>query len=198
MGTRCLKNKHLRPTFIFITGLLLGLSMKIKEPDVFNRQAICTIVLSLTLGLLLAGCSGGDSTSYNGSNTGNSAVTSNSAPANSTAKNTGNPQATTNFEGNVEAVNCESVVGWVWDRTQPNAPIKVDIYDGETKIGTLTADAPRQDLTKAGIGNGAHGFLLPIPASLRDGKPHSIWVGVTGTDFAINKQNPKQVTCPAG
>jgi hypothetical protein len=167
----------------------------------FNRRTIFTIVLNLTLGLLLAGCN--DSTGDNGSSTGNSGGTSNSAPANSTAnspaKKTGNqPAANTNFEGNVEAANCESVVGWVWDRTQPNAPLKVDVYDGETKLATLTAEAPRQDLTKAGIGNGSHGFLYPIPPSLRDGKPHSIWIGVTGTDFAINKQTPKKVTCPAG
>lgn len=161
----------------------------------FNRRMICTIVLNLTLGLLLAGC--GDSTGDGASNTGNTAVTSNSAPANSTAKNTGNQQATTTLEGNVEAANCESVVGWVWDRTRPNAPLQVDIYDGETKLATLTAEAPRQDLSKAGIGNGTHGFLYPIPASLKDGKPHSIWVGVSGTDFAINKETPKKVTCPA-
>lgn len=171
----------------------------------FNRRTICTIVLNLTLALLLAGCNG--STDDSASNAGNSAVTtSNSAPANpapktgvnQTAKTTPNQQANTNFEGNVEAANCESVVGWVWDRTQPNAPLPVDIYDGQTKLATLTAGAPRQDLVKAGIGNGAHGFLYPIPPNLRDGKPHSIWVGVAGTDFTINKPTPKKVTCPAG
>lgn len=155
-----------------------------------GRRAVCAIILSLTLALLLAGCG-------SGSDMGNGAVTSNSAPANSAAKDSANRQAASNFEGNVEAANCESVVGWVWDRTRPNAPLQVDIYDGETKLATLAAEAPRQDLSKAGIGNGSHGFLYPIPASLRDGKPHSIWVGVSGTDFSINKETPKKVTCPA-
>jgi hypothetical protein len=145
---------------------------------------------------MLAGCNG--STGDNAANTADRPVAANSAPASSTAKNNSNQQAQTNFEGNVEAVNCESVVGWVWDRSRPDASLEVDIYDGETKLATLTAEAPRPDLVKANIGNGAHGFLYPIPPGLRDGKPHSIWVGVAGTDFAINKQAPKRVTCPAG
>jgi hypothetical protein len=98
----------------------------------------------------------------------------------------------------VEAANCESVVGWVWNPAQPDAAVRVDVYDGATRLTTLTANAPRQDLAGAGKGNGAHGFLFAIPANLRDGKPHSIWMGISGTEFNINKAKPRTITCPAG
>lgn len=107
------------------------------------------------------------------------------------------PRAPANYEGNLDAVSCEAIVGWAWDRNQPNTPIRLDIYDGETKIDTITASSLRQDLIAAGKGNGAHGFVHPTPARLKDGKPHSIWLAISGTEFQLNKANPTRVTCPA-
>ena len=102
-----------------------------------------------------------------------------------------------NYEGNLDAANCEGIVGWAWDKNQPNTPLRLDVYDGETKIETVTASSVRQDLVKVGKGNGGHGFVLMTPARLRDGKPHSLWLAISGTDFYVNKPNPIKLTCPA-
>lgn len=98
-------------------------------------------------------------------------------------------------EGNVDTVDCAVVVGWVWDPRQPDASLLVDVYDGGIKLETIAADRFREDLLAAGKGNGAHGFLYHIPDSLRDNKPHSIWVGVSSVDDSLNRRNPVVMTC---
>src|SRR4051794_20531040 len=59
--------------------------------------------------------------------------------------------------GNFEAIDCNGMVGWVWDPTQPDVAISIEILDGTTVIGTAKADEFRQDLLNAKIGNGKHG-----------------------------------------
>ena len=76
--------------------------------------------------------------------------------------------------GSLDRVGCERIEGWAWDRQEPDTPIAVEIYDGETLVVTVTADRPRQDLVKARKGNGRHGFVIKTPPSLRDGKSHEI------------------------
>jgi hypothetical protein len=72
------------------------------------------------------------------------------------------------------------IAGWAFDSNQPDTPIKVDIYDGDAKLETVLADEPRGDL-KEGYGNGKHAFNRPIPDKLKDGKPHTIHVIISGT-----------------
>jgi Protein of unknown function (DUF616) len=98
-------------------------------------------------------------------------------------------------EGHVDVVDCNIIAGWVWDPRQPDTPLAVDIYDGKTKLDTITADWFREDLRAAGKGNGAHGFIYHVPDSLRDGKPHSIRVAVAFTKDSLNGQNPATLRC---
>src|SRR2546423_3980111 len=56
------------------------------------------------------------------------------------------------------------IAGWAWDKAQPNTPVTVEIYDGTVRIGTVSADAFRQDLLKAGVGDGRHSFEFRMPA----------------------------------
>lgn len=82
-------------------------------------------------------------------------------------------------------------------RAQSDAPLRPDIYGGETKIETVTVSTPRQDAVTAPKGDGAHGFFISTPVRPRDDQPHSIRHGFSGTDFHLNKSNQPQVTCPA-
>lgn len=178
----------------------------------FNRRAVYFTLLVLICCVLLLGCedagdedTGGAAPTSSPAATNQSGGTTTASPA---AANTGASKGAAsdkqlvpmpaNYEGNLDAANCEGIVGWAWDRNQPNTPLRLDVYDGETKIETVTASSVRQDLVKAGKGNGGHGFVLLTPARLRDGKPHSIWLAISGTDFYINKPNPIKLTCPAG
>ena len=93
------------------------------------------------------------------------------------------------FEGYNDGLDANNVWGWAWDKSQPNSPIEVDIYDspytvvpaGTPLIARVTANLFRQDLLDAGKGNGYHAFTYPIPGNLQDGQTHSIHVTYAGT-----------------
>jgi hypothetical protein len=101
------------------------------------------------------------------------------------------------LEGFFDSADCSQLVGWAWDANLPNTPISVDIYDGPNKIATVLADQFRQDLLDAGKGNGVHGFVFNTPPSLKNGQPHSLAVGFTGTFNGLGN-NPKVINCPIG
>lgn len=101
------------------------------------------------------------------------------------------------YEGYHDRADCNFIEGWAWDRNQPNTPINVDIYDGGTKIMTVPANRFRQDLFNAGKGNGYHGFSVATPASLKDGRSHTIYVKYGGTSNNLNTTG-KTITCQSG
>jgi hypothetical protein len=184
----------------------------------FNGRAahFTLLVLISIFCLSLAGCGDGSDTDdgaatptpaatassqSGGTQPGASPAASNAAAPKAGAGSELKPELTrapANYEGNLDAANCQGIVGWAWDKNQPNAPLRLDIYDLETKVDTVTASAVRDDLVTAHKGNGAHGFTIPTPARLKDGKPHYIWLAFTGTNFHLNKGGPITVTCPAG
>ena len=103
-------------------------------------------------------------------------------------------------DGYLDVADCNTISGWAWDRTAPNAAILVDIYDGTSLIaGGVLANQFRQDLLNAGKGNGSHAFGIATPASLKDGKPHSISVKFTSGSNAGNHLGsaPRPIVCSA-
>jgi hypothetical protein len=90
----------------------------------------------------------------------------------------------------------EVIVGWAWDLKKPDTAVKVDIYDGDTKLATVTADQFRQDLADAKIGNGKHGLSYPTPARLKDGKAHTIRVKVAGKKKGRSSFPGRRKRCP--
>ncbi|WP_128544603.1 family 78 glycoside hydrolase catalytic domain [Larkinella soli] len=111
------------------------------------------------------------------------------------AVTTGSTQPIASYEGFLDAVRCDNDIwGWVWDRNQPNLALTVEILDSTVVIGTVRADLFRPDLLTAKKGDGEHGYSFLTPASLKDGKPHSIIVRVKGAGYQL-KSTPKVVTC---
>jgi Ricin-type beta-trefoil lectin domain-like len=98
------------------------------------------------------------------------------------------------YQGTFERIDCQSIGGWAWDASQPNTPVSVDVYDGTQKIATVRANQFRQDLLNAGIGNGQHAFVLPLPASLRNGQTHSITIKHSGLDQPLSL-SPRSISC---
>jgi hypothetical protein len=99
----------------------------------------------------------------------------------------GQPQRDTGGgEGTLDVAGEEQIAGWAWDKKQPDSAILVDIYDGEKKLATVVADQFRQDLLDAGIGNGRHAFSYRTPASLKDGKAHTIRVKTAGANTELS------------
>lgn len=71
------------------------------------------------------------------------------------------------IRGFVETARVFQVRGWVFDEASPALKLDVEaLLDGRV-IGRTHADIPREDLRAAGIGDGAHGFVLetdtPVP-----------------------------------
>lgn len=100
------------------------------------------------------------------------------------------------YEGFHDESNCERIVGWAWDANHPDDRIKVDLYDGDALLTTVTADHLRQGLVKNGVGDGKHEFIVPLPASLKDGRTHTITVRFGGTATNLSR-TPQNVTCGA-
>jgi hypothetical protein len=97
-----------------------------------------------------------------------------------------------NFEGFMGNVDCNSISGWVWDANQPRSAIAFEILDGQTPVASGLASNYREDLKDKG--NGMHGFSIPFPESLKDGKQHTLSVRVVGSTFIL-KQSSRNITC---
>ena len=100
------------------------------------------------------------------------------------------------YEGIVESANCDGVSGWAWYPLD-EAPLVVEIYDGEKVLGTTRANLYRPDLRKAGKGDGAHAYSYRVGARLADGRSHLIRVriaGVRGDLPRLGRGGP--VVCP--
>lgn len=79
--------------------------------------------------------------------------------------------------GSLDEASCANLAGWAEDPDSPGSPVTVELtFDGE-KPGSgslhVTASDHRNDLCTA-IGSCDHGFALPMPAGMNDGKPHTV------------------------
>jgi GT2 family glycosyltransferase/SAM-dependent methyltransferase len=70
-------------------------------------------------------------------------------------------------EGRVDVATRERVSGWARDRSAPWRRVKLDVWDGERRIGSVWGDRFRKDLAEAGKGDGGAGFrfapAVPLP-----------------------------------
>ena len=145
---------------------------------------LATIVLLFVVGVALQGC-GGNQPNAN-QPAGNKA---NSNTANTPARS--GPPA---YEGYHDITDCNEILAWAWDKNHPDDPVKLDIYDGNLLIDTVTADGFRQDLLATGKGNGKHAMNFSVPPKMKDGKKHSILVKIAGTSIELSN-GPKEISC---
>ena len=96
----------------------------------------------------------------------------------------------TAYSGFLEAVNDTQIVGWAWDRNRPDEAVTVNILDGKRLLESVKADGLRRDLVDAKCGTGKYGFLVSMPASMKDGQLHEIHAVVADTNFEL-EHSPK-------
>ena len=89
------------------------------------------------------------------------------------------------YEGWVENASDTLIVGWAWDSSRPNSPVKVEISDGVHPKVTVEANVLRDDLKFAGLGNGKHGFSYEIPPAHRTGRNYKVSATIAGTDTQL-------------
>ncbi len=104
------------------------------------------------------------------------------------------PHAPPPREEVVEKADCDEVVGYVWDRAQPQAPREVDVYLDYGWVARVPANEPREDLRERGLGDGRLGFRFAMPGYIRDGHSHTIEVRLAGPNREL-QGSPEVVTC---
>ncbi|HTP90835.1 MAG TPA: hypothetical protein VMJ52_03815, partial [Xanthobacteraceae bacterium] len=62
------------------------------------------------------------------------------------------------LHGFVDLIKADGIAGWAQDQDHPEAPVCLDIFAGGRPIGRVLANRYREDLERAGLGSGRHGF----------------------------------------
>ena len=68
--------------------------------------------------------------------------------------------------GGVDLVDANRVVGWAQNMLQPQTPVRIEIFIDGVVVANALADRYREDLRRAGIGIGEHGFEVALPPGL--------------------------------
>jgi hypothetical protein len=89
--------------------------------------------------------------------------------------------------GFLDQVRPTSISGWAAREHSHDQPVTVEIWDGGSRIATVAADRPREDLERHGIPEGRAGFTVPTPPELLDGQPHWVWATVEGSGTALQR-----------
>jgi hypothetical protein len=101
--------------------------------------------------------------------------------------------------GYLDGASCTLIAGWAVDRDAVDQAIRVEIRVDGVAAETVTAGAYRPDLC-GGFHTSDHGFWVAAPASIRDGRQHSIAAFAIDTgggppvELALS---PRTVTCAA-
>ncbi|MCF2487352.1 T9SS type A sorting domain-containing protein [Dyadobacter sp. CY347] len=99
------------------------------------------------------------------------------------------------YEGALETTSCNELKGWAWDKNNPTAAaLTVELLDGNVVVGSVVANAYRQDLKDSGKGTGNYGFTLAMPNVLKDGQQHTITLRVKGSSYKL-AGTPRGVNC---
>ena len=71
--------------------------------------------------------------------------------------------AASQIQGRLDAIEGRRLFGWVWDSARPTERLLIRILLEGRMICSATADLPRVDLRRNGIGDGGHPSLAQQP-----------------------------------
>jgi hypothetical protein len=83
--------------------------------------------------------------------------------------------------GHFDAASSAQMTGWAWNEALPNEPIAVLVLINDVPVARVIADRYREDLERAGIGDGRHAFELTLSEPLSPLSRHSISVRYEAT-----------------
>ncbi|MBM6594400.1 hypothetical protein [Microvirga pudoricolor] len=99
------------------------------------------------------------------------------------------PVAGPDIQGRLDAVDGRRLYGWVWDRTQPQERLLVRVLFRGRTISSTTADRPRIDLRRNGIGDGGYAFEVELPEAAA-AEPEGLEV------VAVSRSTGEEVVLP--
>jgi len=84
--------------------------------------------------------------------------------------------------GFIDQIKNNVVMGWAFDTERPDVNLSLEVFVGNAQPIITTADRYREDLQKAGVGAGRHGFEVAYPGHQPAAR---IRVRVRGTDHYL-------------
>lgn len=87
------------------------------------------------------------------------------------------------YEGSI-TIRGITLYGWAFNKSEPEKHLKIELFADDKLIGTVTANIYRQDLLKAGKGNGDHGFCFNLVGTAN--RKCYIYAKVAGTNYFLN------------
>src|SRR5438132_7589764 len=70
------------------------------------------------------------------------------------------------LRSNIDYADWSGIKGWIWDSTEPEKAVALELLDGDSVLATVVASEHRPDLIDAGIGDGRHGFTIGFTETL--------------------------------
>ncbi|MCV3765726.1 glycosyltransferase [Rhizobium sp. TRM95796] len=97
------------------------------------------------------------------------------------------------IQARVDAIENGMITGWVYDPSAVNRSVHFNLSINERQICGLTTGLYREDLEKAGMGNGRHGFRLALPYDHIASESVNVRLYLDGetTHFYERKVSPK-------
>jgi hypothetical protein len=97
------------------------------------------------------------------------------------------------YDGVCERLQTVVVRGWALDTQNPQEPLVLSCYDNGEWFEDVRADQLRNDLKRAGIGTGWHGYQLSLPDRFFDGETHTLDIRVKDADLRL-RNAPMTIT----
>jgi hypothetical protein len=72
------------------------------------------------------------------------------------------PPRPAEIRGLVDNATPDPLFGWAWNPAVAGERVAIELRLADTPVASTIADVARPDLEKAGIGDGAHAFVLPL------------------------------------
>jgi hypothetical protein len=96
--------------------------------------------------------------------------------------NEGTPPKPLNLQGSIDRIDDKTVLGWCWNKDNPNEKPTIYIYVDNIVAGSTIACLPRNDLAASGIGDGCYGFIFNLENYIDDRKSYTIEAKATNAD----------------
>jgi len=89
---------------------------------------------------------------------------------------TSNRQVVDSLEGSFDGFEGLYAVGWAHDEAKGDIPVSLDVLANNRWVRERSCRVAPRDLVDAKIGDGTHGFKIPLPVELCDGGRYEICV----------------------
>ena len=106
--------------------------------------------------------------------------------------------------GNLDYTGCDAFMGWSCDPSNYSQPVSVHFYADGTAgtgqfLGAASANQPRESAVGGMCGGySSHGFAFPTPASLKDGRNHTIYaygINIPSGSNPLLSNTPLSIRC---